>query len=58
VFSETEVVYAGKRIDLIPKVAEVVSGLGESVKTVVLLPSAVTGRELSAIFNRFVVIIK
>lgn len=57
IFSETEVVYAGKIIDLLPKVREVVEGLGgKGLERVVLLPSIKDGSEVSAvgIENRFV----
>ncbi|EED79249.1 predicted protein [Postia placenta Mad-698-R] len=48
VFSETEVTWLGKTIDLIPKVAEVANGLASyGLQRVVLLPSAKTGTELS-----------
>ncbi|KAF8639498.1 hypothetical protein AX17_001403 [Amanita inopinata Kibby_2008] len=44
VFAETEVQYAGKVIDLIPKVIEVVSDLSNTgLQQVILLPSAVSG---------------
>ncbi|KAF8197872.1 acetoacetyl-CoA synthetase [Pholiota molesta] len=48
VFAETEVVYASKRIDLIPKIAEVVQELSsQGLKMAILLPSRVSGKELT-----------
>ncbi len=47
-FAETEVFYAGKRVDLIPKIAEVVRDLSaRGLEKAVLLPSRLTGQELS-----------
>jgi len=47
VFAETEVFYGGKRIDLMPKVAEVVSALaGKGLQQAILLPSRLTNTEL------------
>lgn len=48
VFSETEVMYSGKTIDLIPKVAEVTQDLAGQggLSHVILLPSAKTGKEV------------
>ncbi|EKM54658.1 uncharacterized protein PHACADRAFT_146820 [Phanerochaete carnosa HHB-10118-sp] len=46
VFAETEVVYAGKTIDLMPRVIEVVRDLqSRGLQGVVLLPSTKTGAE-------------
>lgn len=46
VFAETEVVYAGKTIDLIPKITEVVRDLqSHGLQGVILLPSAKTGKQ-------------
>ncbi|KAF8893473.1 acetoacetyl-CoA synthetase [Infundibulicybe gibba] len=46
VFAETEVVYAGKIINLLPKVAEVIRQLdNKGLQLAVLLPSAITGKE-------------
>lgn len=48
VFAETEVVYASKRIDLLPKIAEVVQDLSsQGLKMAILLPSRVSGKELT-----------
>ncbi|KAI0247309.1 acetoacetate-CoA ligase [Lactifluus subvellereus] len=48
VFSETEAVYAGKTIDLIPKVTEVAEDLSsKGLEYVILLPSIKTGQEIS-----------
>lgn len=45
VFAETEVVYSGKTIDLLPKVADVAKALAKSgLETIILLPSVKTGR--------------
>ncbi|KAK2464310.1 hypothetical protein APHAL10511_003767 [Amanita phalloides] len=44
IFAETEVQYAGKVIDLIPKVSEVVGELStQGLRQAILLPSAVSG---------------
>ncbi|PSR79238.1 hypothetical protein PHLCEN_2v7096 [Hermanssonia centrifuga] len=44
IFSETEVIYAGKTIDLMPKVSEVVQDLdSHGLQRVILLPSTKTG---------------
>lgn len=46
VFAETEVVYAGKTIDLMPKVTEVALDLQDKgLQRTILLPSAKTGRD-------------
>lgn len=46
VFAETEVVYAGKTIDLMPKVTEVVRDLqSHGLQGVILLPSTKTGAQ-------------
>lgn len=46
VFAETEIEYAGKTVDLMPKVIEVVSDLqARGLQRVILLSSAKTGRE-------------
>ncbi|EMD37673.1 hypothetical protein CERSUDRAFT_114316 [Gelatoporia subvermispora B] len=48
VFSEIDVLYAGKRIDMLPKVTEVTKELmSHGLEAVILLPSAVTGDEAS-----------
>ena len=48
IFAETEVVYAAKTIDLVPKVQIVVKDLqSHGLQRVVLLPSAKTGQEAS-----------
>ncbi|CAA7261760.1 unnamed protein product [Cyclocybe aegerita] len=47
VFAETEVLYAGKRVDLVPKIQEVVKDLStQGMKRAILLPSRISGREL------------
>ena len=47
VFSETEVVYAGKSMDLLPKIAQVAQELRASgVRQLVLLPSTKTGKDI------------
>ena len=47
VFAETETLYAGKVIDLRPKVSEVIKDLSsKGLKHAVLLPSRITGKEL------------
>ncbi|KZT10799.1 acetoacetate-CoA ligase [Laetiporus sulphureus 93-53] len=49
VFSETEVTWAGKPIDLMPKVLEIAQALqSHGLQRVVLLPSARTGQEVTA----------
>ncbi|KAF9264076.1 acetoacetate-CoA ligase [Marasmius fiardii PR-910] len=45
VFAESEVLYAGKTVNLVPKVTEVITKLSKSLKYAVLLPSVVTGSE-------------
>ena len=46
VFAETEVVYAGKTIDLMPKVQQVVQDLQtHGLQRAILLPSAKSGIE-------------
>ncbi|KAJ3555249.1 hypothetical protein NM688_g2685 [Phlebia brevispora] len=45
VFAETEVVYAGKTIDLMPKLTQVIKDLqGHGLQRAILLPSVRTGR--------------
>ncbi|KZS98598.1 acetoacetate-CoA ligase [Sistotremastrum niveocremeum HHB9708] len=47
VFAETEVIYAGKLVDLTPKISHVVEELKHhGVDHVILLPSTVTGKDL------------
>lgn len=49
IFSESEVVWAGKSFDVVPKVAEVAQALeAHGLQRVVLLPSVASGRELLA----------
>jgi len=49
VFAETEVFYAGKTIDLLPKVAEVIQDLSKrGLRRAILLPSTISGKELKA----------
>lgn len=46
-FAETEVLYAGKKVDLLDKIAEVVQDLSDrGLEKVVLLPR-LTGHELT-----------
>ena len=48
IFSETEVVWAGKSFNVVPKVAEVARALdSHGLQRVVLLPSVASGRDLS-----------
>ena len=48
IFSETEAIYAGKTLNLIPKVAEVVRDLSSrGLGHVILLPGIKSGREVS-----------
>ena len=48
VIAETEVQYAGKVIDLLPKVRQVVSSLaGQGLQKAILLPSRVSGKILA-----------
>ncbi|KAF9478796.1 acetoacetyl-CoA synthetase [Pholiota conissans] len=48
VFAETEVLYASRRVDLLPKVAEIVRDLSnQGLKTAILFPSRVSGKELT-----------
>jgi acetoacetyl-CoA synthetase len=47
VFTETEIFYAGKAVDLLPKVAEVVHDLvTQGLQRAILLPSRISGREI------------
>jgi acetoacetyl-CoA synthetase len=47
IFTETEVLYAGKRIPLVQKAHEIVEGLLDfGVEHVVLLPSAISGEDI------------
>ncbi|KAG6891580.1 hypothetical protein C0992_003607 [Termitomyces sp. T32_za158] len=47
VFAETEVVYSGKIVDLLPKVSDVISDLADNgLQQAILLPSARTGFEI------------
>jgi acetoacetyl-CoA synthetase len=47
VFAETEIFYAGKAVDLLPKVAEVVHDLAtQGLQRAILLPSRISGREI------------
>ncbi|KZT71816.1 acetoacetate-CoA ligase [Daedalea quercina L-15889] len=49
IFSESQVVYAGKVFDVVPKVSAVAKALvSHGLQSVVLLPSTSTGKELSA----------
>ena len=48
IFSETEVVYSGKTINVLPKVKEIANDLSsKGLQYVVLLPSIKTGLEVS-----------
>ena len=47
VFAETEVSYAGKTVDLLPKIGEIIKDLSKAgLKLAILLPSRISGREL------------
>ncbi|KAH9485547.1 Acetoacetyl-CoA synthetase [Psilocybe cubensis] len=47
IFAETETLYAGKIINLLPKVAEVVGDLStQGLQQAILLPSRISGKEL------------
>ncbi|KAG6900780.1 hypothetical protein C0993_002204 [Termitomyces sp. T159_Od127] len=47
IFAETEVVYSGKTVDLLPKVSDVISDLADKdLQQAILLPSARTGDEI------------
>ncbi|THU96731.1 acetoacetate-CoA ligase [Dendrothele bispora CBS 962.96] len=49
VFAETEVFYAGKTINLLPKVTEVVQDLSKrGLRRAILFPSTISGKELSS----------
>ncbi|KAH9948960.1 hypothetical protein B0H21DRAFT_196575 [Amylocystis lapponica] len=49
IFSETEIVYAGKTIDMLPKIADVAKDLvSRGLQKVVLLPSVKDSRDISA----------
>lgn len=51
VFAETEIVYAGKTIDVIPKVAQVAKELlSVGLQNIILLPSTKTGKEPSTAY--------
>lgn len=59
VFAETEIFYAGKAVDLLPKVAEVVHDLAiQGLQRAILLPSRVSGREMliSDMSRRYVIL--
>lgn len=46
-FCETEVLYAGQILEILPKISELVKALStEGLKTAVLLPSRVTKNDL------------
>ena len=46
-FAETEVLYAGKIIDLLPKIGDIVKDLSNAgLQRAILLPSRISGREL------------
>ncbi|RDB16867.1 Acetoacetyl-CoA synthetase [Hypsizygus marmoreus] len=48
VFAETEVLYAGKAIDLLPKASDVIRDLNnKGLQQAILLPSTLTGKEVS-----------
>ncbi|KAF7315820.1 AMP-binding domain-containing protein [Mycena indigotica] len=48
IFSETEVTYAGKRIDLLPKVTQVFQDLRKyGAEQMITLPSLINGKEIS-----------
>ncbi|KAG6874498.1 hypothetical protein C0995_010408 [Termitomyces sp. Mi166 len=47
VFAETEVVYSGKTVNLLPKVSDVINDLADKgLQQAILLPSALTGVEI------------
>ena len=47
VFAETEVLYAGKTVNLLPKIGEIVKDLSNAgLQLAILLPSRISGREL------------
>lgn len=47
VFAETEVLYAGKMVNLLPKIGDVVKDLSNAgLQLAILLPSRISGREL------------
>ncbi|KAJ6494938.1 hypothetical protein DFH09DRAFT_1206015 [Mycena vulgaris] len=49
VFAETEVVYAGKTVDLLPKISEVFRDLRKyGLRHAITLPSLISGKEISA----------
>ncbi|TFK44324.1 acetoacetyl-CoA synthetase [Crucibulum laeve] len=48
IFAETEVLYAGKVIDLLPKVTDVVQDLmNQGLQQAILLPSCVSGKQIA-----------
>lgn len=49
-FMDTEVFYAGRRINLVPKIQEVAADLssGYGLQKVVLIPSTITGKDPEA----------
>ncbi|KAH9910460.1 uncharacterized protein B0H18DRAFT_895537 [Fomitopsis serialis] len=50
IFSESEVVYAGKAFDMVPKVSEVANALAtHGLQSVILLPSVADGKEFSTL---------
>ncbi|KAF5355503.1 hypothetical protein D9758_006409 [Tetrapyrgos nigripes] len=50
VFAETEVFYAGKTIDLVPKVTEIIQDLSKrGLRRAILLPSAISKKELKSL---------
>ncbi|KAG6866376.1 hypothetical protein C0991_005297 [Blastosporella zonata] len=47
IFAETEVVYSGKTVNLLPKISEVIKDLADKgLQQAILLPSAQTGKEV------------
>ncbi|KAF8070101.1 acetoacetyl-CoA synthetase [Lyophyllum atratum] len=53
VFAETEVMYAGKAVNLVPKITDVINDLADKgLQKAILLPSARTGKELLHDINK------
>ena len=58
-FAETEVLYAGKTVNLLPKIEDVVKDLSNAgLQRAILLPSRISGRELLIpdMSNRYIII--
>ncbi|KAG5652875.1 hypothetical protein H0H81_003305 [Sphagnurus paluster] len=53
IFADTEVVYAGKVVDLLPKISDVIRDLADKgLQQAILLPSAHTGQEIPYTIQR------